>query len=113
RSQEGVGVNSHDTHRAHGHAGTVRTDYAWECLSRLARILVRCGHSPQDLVSALREICRVLKVPRQRWNPAQLEFLSDLPHVIALWHSDPRYLGARGEPAALPLRGRGPSLTDL
>jgi hypothetical protein len=104
---------SRDARRAHRHASAERSDYAWECLSRLARILVRCGHSPQDLVSALREICRTLKVPRQRWDPAQLGFLSDLPHVIALWHSDPRYLGARGEPAPLPLRGRTASLSGL
>jgi hypothetical protein len=106
-------VRPHDPRRGRRRSGVARTGYAWECLSRLARILVRCGHSPQDLVSALREICGSLKVPRRGWDPAQLGFVSDLPHVIALWHSDPRYLDARGEPAALPLRGRGRSLTGL
>jgi Family of unknown function (DUF6502) len=106
-------VKSRDAHRAHHHASVGRTDYAWECLSRLARILVCCGHSPGDLVSALREICRTLKVPRRRWDPTLLDFLSDLPHVVALWYSDPRYLDSTGQPATLPLRGHGPSLAEL
>jgi len=106
-------VSSSDAQRVHRRSSTMRTGYSWECLSRLARILVRCGHSPNDLVSELREICRTLRVPRRSWDPTQLDFISDLPHVIAHWHSDPRYLGPDGRPAALPLRGRGPSLGAL
>jgi hypothetical protein len=90
-----------------------REDFAFECLSRLAGILVRCGHSPRALVSDLREICRTLKKPAKPWDPTRLRFLVDVPHVIALWHSDPSYLGPGGQPAALPMRGTGPSLAAL
>jgi hypothetical protein len=113
RPSGGMGVSLRDAQRAHRRSSAKGTGYSWECLSRLARILVRCGHSPNDLVSELREICRTLRVPRRRWDPTQLNFISDLPHVIARWHSDPRYLGPDGRPAALPLRGRGPSLGAL
>jgi hypothetical protein len=91
RPSRGMGVSLRDAQRAHRRSSARRTGYSWECLSRLARILVRCGHSPNDLVSELREICRTLRVPRRRWDPTQLNFISDLPHVIARWHSDPRY----------------------
>src|SRR5262249_9718966 len=37
----------------------------------------------------------------------------DVPHVLALWHTDPTYLGPSGQPAALPMRGSGPSLAAL
>jgi Family of unknown function (DUF6502) len=88
-------------------------DYSYEFLKRLAHILVLSGHSPRKLLSELREICRTLKEPSRRWDPTRLGFLADLPHVIALWHSDPQYLGIRGQPAVLPLRGRGASLSSL
>jgi hypothetical protein len=88
-------------------------DLSYEFLMRLAHILVLSGHSPQRLLSQLRDICRTLKEPARRWDPARLGFLADLPHVIALWHSDPQYLGARGQPAILPLRGRRASLSLL
>ena len=90
-----------------------RVDYSRECLGRLARILVRCGYSPQALVSDFHDICRPLKEPARRWDPTQPAFLADLPHVIALWHADPKYLSARGVPVALPLLGRAPSLSAL
>ena len=92
---------------------TGRVDYARDCLGRLAHILVRCGYSPQELVSDFHGICSHLKEPARRWDPTQPAFLADLPHVIALWNSDPKYLNARGVPAALPLRGRAPSLSAL
>jgi hypothetical protein len=88
-------------------------DYSYEFLKRLAHILVLSGHSPKKLLSELREICRRLKEPSRRWDPSRLGFLADLPHVIALWHSDPQYLDTRGHPAVLPLRGRGASLSSL
>lgn len=88
-------------------------DFAFDCLTRLARILVRCGHSPKELVTQLREICRPLPEPSRRFDPERLNFLADIPHVIALWYSDPRYLEARGVPTALPLHGRHASLRSL
>ena len=109
----GMGVSSRDAQRLHRRSSARRTGYSWECLSRLARILVSCGHSPDDLLSDLHEICSTLKVPRRRWDPTQLDFIIDLGHLIADWHSDPRYLGPDGRPAALPFRGRGPSLGAL
>ena len=106
-------MRSHDPDRVRPQPGGARTDIAWECLSGVARILAHCGNSPQDLVSAMRKICGSLKLRRRGWDPAQLGFLPDLSHVIAHWHSDPRYLSTRGEPVPLPLRGRNASLTGL
>jgi hypothetical protein len=93
--------------------GQIGRGYSFEVLTRLARILTLSGHSPKKLLSELREICRALKEPSRRWDPSRLAFLADLPHVIALWHSDPQYSGTSGRPAALPLRARGASLTSL
>jgi hypothetical protein len=87
--------------------------YSRESLERLARILVRSGHSPKQLTREFREICGGLKEPARRWNPAQLAYFFDLPHVIAHWHADPQYIDSRGVPIPLPLRGRGPSLSAL
>jgi hypothetical protein len=92
---------------------TAWDNYAVESLGRLARILVRCGHSPKDLVNVFREACRALREPAQRSDSAEFGFLADLPHVIALWHYDPRYLDPRGAPAPLPLRGGRRSLSSL
>ena len=83
------------------------------CLSRLARILVHGGHSPKRLWRDFRDICSELKEPTRPWDPTRLTFYYDLPHIIAYWHSDPLYLDGKGVPVALPLRGRGPSLSAL
>jgi hypothetical protein len=60
-----------------------------------------------------REICESLAEPSKNWNPAELNYLADLPHVIAHWHADPKYLDSAGKPAALPMRARGRSLATL
>jgi Family of unknown function (DUF6502) len=74
---------------------------------------VHAGHSPKELVREFREICGALKEPANRWDAARLNYLGDLPHIIALWHSDPQYVDSRGAPIPLPLRARGPSLCAL
>jgi hypothetical protein len=87
--------------------------YAYELLDRLARILVKTGHSPKDLEREFRAICRRYPEPRRAWQAADLAFVADLPHILAYWHADPAYLDSRGRPAPLPLKSRGPSLTAL
>ena len=94
-------------------ARSERDDFASECLSRLARILVRCGHSPRDLVGQLRDICRALDEPSRPWDPRLLSLLAELPHIISVWHADPRYLDAQGRPLGLALRGPRASLSSL
>jgi Family of unknown function (DUF6502) len=88
-------------------------DYAQECLARLARILVRTGHSPERLWREFRDICYGFKEPARRFEPEQLSHITDVPHVIALWHTDPDYLDAHGLPIPLPLRSKGRSLYTL
>ncbi len=94
-------------------APSARDDFAFDCLSRLARILVRCGHSPRDLVRQLRDICRTLDEPSRPWDPRLLSLLAELPHVIAVWHADPRYLDTEGRPLGLALQGPRASLGSL
>ena len=87
--------------------------YSYEFLDRLARILVHTGHSPRKLEKEFRAICRRLKEPRQAFDPACLNYLADLPHVVARWHADPQFVDSKGNPIALLLRSRGSSLSAL
>jgi hypothetical protein len=105
----GARARSRPRHRPQGEG----VSYSREFLERLARILVGTGHSPRELSREFREICGRLKEPRTRWDPAQLTYLWDLPHIISFWHSDPQYIDSRGAPIPLPLRGRGASLCAL
>ena len=102
-------ARSRRRHRPQGEG----VSYSREFLERLARILVGTGHSPRELSREFREICSRLKEPDTRWDPAQLTYLWDLPHVISFWHSDPQYIDSRGAPIPLSLRGRGASLCAL
>src|SRR5215831_12237688 len=86
---------------------------AREFLERLARILVHSGYSPRELPRVFQEICEELKEPKRQWDPAELNYLADLPHVIAHWHADPQYLDSSGAPLALRLKDKGPSLLSL
>jgi Family of unknown function (DUF6502) len=99
--------------RVHRRRSGGDVSYSREFLERLARILVHSGHSPKELAREFREICSGLKEPARRWDPTQLAYFFDLPHVIAHWHADPQYLDSRGAPIPLPLRARGPSLCAL
>ena len=105
----GARARSRPRHRPQGGGGS----YSREFLERLARILVGTGHSPRELSREFREICSRLKEPATRWDPAQLTYLWDLPHVISCWHSDPQYIDSQGAPIPLSLRGRGASLRAL
>ena len=105
----GARARSRPRHRPQGEG----VSYSREFLERLARILVGTGHSPRELSREFREICSRLKEPDTRWDPAQLTYLWDLPHVISFWHSDPQYIDSRGAPIPLSLRGRGASLCAL
>jgi hypothetical protein len=42
-----------------------------------------------------------------------IDFVADLPHVIALWYSDPHYLDPQGHPRALRFEGKSPSVAAL
>jgi hypothetical protein len=86
---------------------------ARELLERLARILVRCGHSPKELPREFQRICDALKEPKRQWDPVEFNYLANLLHVITYWHGDPQYLDSRGAPLALPLKDKGSSLFSL
>jgi hypothetical protein len=61
----------------------------------------------------LRGICSTLGEPSHRFDPGVLTHLSELPHVISVWHADPRYLDGQGRPRSLALRGSRSSLSLL
>jgi hypothetical protein len=87
--------------------------YSREFLTYIARILVSSGHSPSRLAQEFADICRDLPEPKREWDAARLNYVDDLPHVIAHWHSDPQYVDSRGAPLALPAKARGPCLVEL
>jgi hypothetical protein len=87
--------------------------YSWEFLEHLARILVDAGHSPKKMAREFREICQRLPEPARNWDPAELNYLADLPHVIACWQDDPQFLDGKGDPLPLPVRSKGPCLVSL
>lgn len=99
--------------RLHRQGAANGVAYSREFLERLARILVRSGHSPKALTREFREICSRLKEPQQPWDASRLDFVADLPHVIAHWHSDAQYVDSRGEPLPLQFQARGPCLSEL
>jgi len=82
-------------------------------LEALVPLMVEAGHSPKRLVAEFREICGRMKEPARAWDPADLAYVADLPHVLSHWHADEHYTDAQGAPRRLPLRGPGPSLTEL
>lgn len=82
-------------------------------LEALVPLMVEAGHSPKRLVAEFREICGRMKEPARAWDPADLAYVADLPHVLSHWHTDEHYTDAQGAPRRLPLRGPGPSLTAL
>ena len=86
---------------------------ARECLSRVARILVHFGFSPQILSREFSDICRTLKEPSEECDPTRFAYFDKLTHLISYWHSDPEYLDRRGAPIPLPLSGAGPTLGAL
>src|SRR5690606_24504670 len=47
-------------------------------------------------------------------RPAQSrQDLADLAHVLSVWHMDPRFVDANGQPRALRAKGRMPSFERL
>lgn len=90
-----------------------KAEHYRELLEGMAAILVNTGESPRRLAREFAEICSKLDEPKHPSDAAQFAYLWDLPHVIAHWHSDPQYIDSRGSPIPLPLRARGPSLSDL
>jgi hypothetical protein len=84
-----------------------------EFLEALVPLMVEAGHSPKRLVAEFKEICGRMNEPARKWDPADLAYVADLPHVLSHWHTDEQYNDRKGKPRALPLRGPGPSLSAL
>lgn len=87
--------------------------YAHDVLSESAAILVNTGHSPKELMQTFRQICRRLDEPSRPFDPGAIAYVVGLGHVVGHWYSDPAFRDALGQPLRLPLKGRGPCLTDL
>jgi hypothetical protein len=87
--------------------------FANEALSRLATILAQSGISPAHLLREFRAICAQLPTPSRCLNFDDIEFVTDLPHVLAYWHSDIDYLDQFGNPRALLFDGERASLSTL
>jgi hypothetical protein len=87
--------------------------FANEALSRLATILAQSGISPALLLREFRSICAQLPTPSNCLDFDDIEFVADLPHVLAYWHSDIQYLDEFGNPRALLFDGEPAALSTL
>jgi hypothetical protein len=86
--------------------------YTREILTRLVRILLMSGESRGALTREFAEVCRRATLPKAPpLKSTSLEL--DHAHVISHWFSQIEYLDANGMPRALPLTGRGATLTGL
>jgi hypothetical protein len=86
---------------------------ARDALERLVRIVNRCGFSPSDIERA---VCHaILNLPKQQGAaaPATEREMPSAPHVLTVWHDDPRYMDEHGQPRRLPRHGRAPSFEAL
>lgn len=84
-----------------------------EFLEALVPLMVSAGHSPKRLLAEFKAICGRMKEPAREWDPADLAYVADLPHVLSHWYTDAEYLNREGGPRPLRLRSSGPSLTAL
>jgi hypothetical protein len=87
--------------------------FAREALERLARILVQSGISPTELSQQFESICSALKPRSQRCDLESLAGITDLPHVVAHWYANEKYLNGAGDPRPLPFNRASPSLAEL
>jgi hypothetical protein len=87
--------------------------FAREALERLARILVQSGNSPAELSQLFESICTALKPSSKRCDLEHLAGVTDLPHVVAHWYANEKYLNGAGDPRPLPFKGASASLTEL
>jgi hypothetical protein len=86
---------------------------AREAIGYFVRILGRCGLTPQEIVSAVREECE--RIPRHwaaeaRRAPPEI---SDASHVLTAWFNQAAYLDVGGKPRLLPFEGAAPSFVTL
>ena len=86
---------------------------AFEAMLRFARVLARTGVSTEQMARAFAKACE--QVPQKLVTQARRHTreVIDAAHVLTVWHSDPVYLDADGEPIRLRTRGEGPSLEAL
>ena len=88
---------------------------AAEILAPIVRSFLRAGLTPEALqalfertVGDWREQCAPSPNGEQRRQD-----LDDLPHVLSIWHTDPRFVDRNGHPRKLRQAGRAPSFEAL
>jgi len=81
-------------------------------LRGIARILVNCGYSPDQLTEEMRDLCAALRAPKTSFDSENLEYVAKLPDVLADWHEMPEYV-EKGAPRLLPMHGGETSLSTL
>jgi Family of unknown function (DUF6502) len=84
-----------------------------EAITRFVRLLARCGNTPEAIAREVTAACR--GVPKS-WGERvkdTLPYLDYASHILTLWFSDPKFLGADGAPRPLPLQGAKDSIEAL
>jgi hypothetical protein len=80
-------------------------------IRRFVRLLAWSGCAPEAVEKEVAEACR--GIPKSWSFAPDSRHAGDAGHVLTLWFADPAYLGARGQPRPLPLRGPALSLETL
>jgi hypothetical protein len=85
-----------------------------EAIGRFVRLLAHCGIASDDIareaIAACGELPKSLVSERV---PESLPYRHHSSHILTLWFSDPRFLGADGTPRPLPIRGKEQSIEAL
>ena len=110
KSIEGCGVQGHSPRRR-GRRSAVG-EHGGQILTRMARILIMSGESPQAIAREFAAICRRLNATPVQGSGAGRTMI-DHAHVISSWHSRPEYLDKAGRPRGLHYAGAPPSLKGL
>jgi hypothetical protein len=88
-------------------------DQAKEAIRNFARLLARCGHSPEDALRELKTAFREFPPDLARYGMGRETPTHDAANLMSQWYTNADSLNSRGRPIPLPLLGPAPSIEAL
>jgi len=88
-------------------------DQAKEAIRNFARLLARCGHSPEDALRQLETAFREFPPDRARYGMGPETPTHDAANLMSRWYTNVDCLNSRARPIPLPLLGPTPSIEAL